>query len=400
MSERRPPAVLLGGDSNALSAARTLAAAGVDVHAVGSAMSPVRYSRSLGRYEALGIGEGSPGRWLDWLEAEELGAVLIPCCDDGVELVARNRERLTRWGYTLPEMDDDLALAMLDKERSYELARSIGVAAPKTVIPAELARIEDAVDVVGLPCALKPRRTPAAPPPGFTGKAFVVATVEELASTYAALQTVGIDAIVTEIVHGADHRLSSYWSYVDADGNVLLELTKHKLRQQPVAFGTGCYQITGWDEDVAEVGRRFVSGTGLVGFSAVEFKRRAPDGRLTLIECNHRLVDANEAVRVAGVDVARVVYERALDQPVPRQPPARDGIRFLHPLRDLRALRAYRRRGEVTLTGWARSLVHRQVTPYFSWRDPAPTAMVAVNVLRRRVVRSRAPVPAKSGGRG
>ncbi len=400
MSERQPPAVLLGGDSNALSAARTLARAGVQAYAVGSDRSPVRYSRSLAGYAALGIGDGSQQRWLDWLGGAGLEAVLIPCSDDAVELAARNRATLTGWGYTLPEMDDGLALAMLDKERSYELARRIGVATPKTLIPAQLDRIEDAVDVVGLPCALKPRQTPASPPVGFGGKAFVVASVEELVSTHAALRAVGIDVIITEIVHGPDHRLSSYWSYVDADGNVLLELTKHKLRQQPIAFGTGCYQITGWDEDVAEIGRRFVSGIGLLGFSAVEFKRRAPDGDLTLIECNHRLVDANEAVRVAGVDVARVVYERALGRPVPRQAPARDGIRFLHPLRDLRSLRAYRGRGEITFTRWARSLLHRQTTPYFSWRDPAPTIMVAANVLRRRSARSGAATPAKSGGYG
>jgi len=120
------------------------------------------------------------------------------------------------------------------------------------------------------------------------------------------------------------------------------------------------------------------------------------------IECNHRLVDANEAGRIAGVDVARVVYDRAIGRPVPTQPRARDGIRFLHPVRDALAVRAYRERGEITYTGWARSLLHRQTMPYFSWRDPAPTVMVAANALRARAKRwgagAGAAAPAKRGG--
>lgn len=400
MSDSGQHAVVLGGDSNALSAARTLSRAGVVVHGVGDEHSPVRYSRAIAGYAALGIGKDAQPRWLDWLLEMRLNAVLIPCADDGVELLARNRGVLEQHGYTLPEMDDDLALVLLDKEHTYERARQVGVATPRTVDPAGLSRIEDAVEIIGLPCALKPRRTVARMPVGYRGKVFVVSSVSELVEMYSALTERGVAVIVTEIVQGSDEELSQYWSYRRPDGELLLELTKHKIRQHPPLFGTGCYQAIAWDEEVAEAGRGFVSAFGVIGFSSVEFKRRASDGRLVLIECNYRLIDANEAGRVAGVDAARVVHARALGQPSLRQPRPREGVRFLHPVRDARAMRAYRRRGELTLRAWAASLLHRQVTPYFSWRDPRPSVMVGVTRGRGRArvaVRAAARVRARWG---
>lgn len=385
-------AVVVSGIANALSAARTLSQAGVEVYGVGEEHSPVRYSRVVAGYAGLGIGEGSQQRWLAWLLEVRLHAVLIPCADDGLELLARNRGALEVHGYVLPEMDDDLALAMLDKERTYDLARRAGIATPRTVDPTALSQIEEAIEIIGLPCALKPRQKPPQMPVGYGGKAFVVSSAPELAAMYSALTDRGVPMIVTEIVQGPDEQLWQYWSYRRPDGDFVLELTKHKVRQYPPIFGTGSYQAIAWDEEVAEAGRHFVSALGLVGFSSVEFKRRASDGLLVLIECNYRLIEANEAGRVAGVDAARVVHAFAVGQQVDRQAKPRDGVRFWHPVRDAHAMRAYRQRGELTLRGWIHSLLHRQVTPYFSWRDPWPSIMVgarALGVAARALARAR-----------
>jgi predicted ATP-grasp superfamily ATP-dependent carboligase len=389
-------AVVLSGDANALSAARTLSQAGVEVYGVGGEHSPVRYSRVVAGYAGLGNGEGWQQRWLAWLLEVRLNAVLIPCGDDGLELLARNRSALEAHGYVLPEMDDDLALALLDKERTYDLARRAGIATPRTVDPTALSQIEEAIEIIGLPCALKPRQTPSRMPVGYGGKAFVVSSAPELAAMYSALTDRGVPVIVTEIIQGSDEQLCQYWSYRRQNDEFVLELTKHKVRQHPPLFGTGCYQVIAWDEEVAEAGRHFASALGLVGFSSVEFKRRASDGQLVLIECNYRLVDGNEAGRVAGVDAARVVHASALGQQVDRQAKPCDGVRFWHPVRDARAMWAYRQRGELTLRGWTHSLLHRQVTPYFSWRDPWPSIMVgaraparALDAAARAVTRAR-----------
>src|ERR1700694_4065011 len=128
-----PPAIILGGDANAISVARSLGAAGVRVYVVGSGSEAVRFSRFCATFVAL-AGADVQTRWLDWLTAHgPRGAVLLPCTDDGLELIAHHRAELTALGYRPIEADDDVLLAMLDKERTYTLARTLGVPAPRTV---------------------------------------------------------------------------------------------------------------------------------------------------------------------------------------------------------------------------------------------------------------------------
>src|SRR5256714_7467643 len=127
-----PPAILLGGEAIAVSACRSLGWAGVRVHALGDRRDPVRRSRWCSEFVAVGSKEGVIERYLDWLEESgPRGAVILPCDDYGVELIARSRARLCDWGYLPVEGDDELMLAMLDKERTYNLAWAAGEHTPR-----------------------------------------------------------------------------------------------------------------------------------------------------------------------------------------------------------------------------------------------------------------------------
>ena len=57
---------------------------------------------------------------------------MLPCEDEGLELIARNREMLLDLGLIPFEADDDVLLAMLDKHETYRLAAELGIAAPLT----------------------------------------------------------------------------------------------------------------------------------------------------------------------------------------------------------------------------------------------------------------------------
>src|SRR5918994_2109315 len=143
-SEPSPPAILLGGSANAVSVARSLAAAGVHVTAVGHSASPVRHSRACARFVDLGREDGVQGRWLRWLAGAPAGAVLLPCDDDALEMLVTHRPTLTRVGLRVFEAADEVALDMLDKDRTYVIARALGIDAPQTVTvhsPAGLAAV-------------------------------------------------------------------------------------------------------------------------------------------------------------------------------------------------------------------------------------------------------------------
>ena len=383
MTRDGPPAVLLGAGVNGLSVARSLGRAGVALHVLGATGSLVEHSRYRGNYVALAGGDGMQERWLEWLVGEgPHGAVVLPCGDDGLELVARNRPALIELGYRPIEADDRVLLDMLDKDRQYELAHEIGVPAPRTVTIRSHEDLELAATSFPYPCALKPLQSHVWAR-HFTGKVIVVGSAEELRRAFAQMQELGIDMLATEIIPGAEDQYYGYYSYIDERGEPLFHMTKRKIRQFPPRFGVGCYHVTNWEPDVAELGLRFMQGVAMRGLANVELKRDARDGQLKLIELNHRFTAINELVRLAGLDLALFVYNRLTGREGPSLATYRDGVRLWYPVEDLRAMRAAHRSGDLSLARALRSVLHRQHFPVFSLDDPKPSLMSNARLPRR-----------------
>ena len=394
----RPPAVLLGGETIAVSAARSLAPTGVEVWALGDATDPVQRSRHCHRFVEVGSKQGVQARYMDWLEREgPRGAVIIPCDDDSVELMARGRAHLVELGYRPIEANDEALLAMLDKERTYALCAEIGVPCPRTTTVSTREEAEAAAARFDYPCALKPRESHVfAAHFGILAKAVRVHSPEELVTEFERTAELGVSMLVTEIVPGGDDQLCSYYSYLDENGEPLYHFTKKKVRQYPPEFGLGCYQMTTWDPEVAELGLRFFQGAGMRGIANVEFKRDSRDGVLKLIESNVRLTAANEQVRLAGLDIPLLAYSRVAGGPGPELRSYKVGVPLWHPIEDVRSLLMYRARGEWSLRSWLRSLRRRQRFAMWRLDDPGPTIHSFSVKLRRRTGRGAASQPASS----
>lgn len=369
----RPPAVLLGGGPIAIPVARSLARHGVRVSALGAPIDPVRRSRACAEFVAVEGVDGVQDRWLEWLEQRRHpGAVVMPCNDDALELTARHRPTLVALGYRLVEADPEVTLAMLDKEATYRLAGRAGVPAPRTVVATDAGAAM--AGGIRFPCALKPRHTHHfARHFGLRQKMFRAADAEELRTHMRRLEALGLEMLVTEIVPGPEDAFHSFYGYLDARGDLLAAATKRKLRQFPPHFGLATYHVMTHEPEVAELGLRFLRGAGLRGIGVVEFKRDARDGALKLIECNARLTAGVELVQHAGLDLTRVLYERALGHAVTPAHDYRAGLRMWHPIEDVRTGLALRREGELATRAWLASLRHRQHFPMWSARDPMPT---------------------------
>ena len=375
-----PPALVIGGAQMAVSAARSLAAIGVEVHAVGDRADPIRHSRACASFTEISRTHGLGEIYLDWLERGPRGAVLLPADDESLEVVGRHRRTLEEWGYLPVEANDEVLLAMLDKTRTNELARAAGVPAPRTQAVRTHQEAERAAGDFDYPCALKPVSSHLfAQAAGMSKKLFVVHDREELLQRFDEALDLGTEMLLTEIVPGPDEAFCSYYSYLMPDGAPLFELTKHKLRQKPIGFGLTCYQETVWQPDLIEVGRRFCQGVGLRGVACVEFKHDHRDGAWKIIECNHRFSLANEIVRLAGIDIPVIAYRRAAGQPVAPIGSYRK-VRMWNPIEDASAFVEYRAAGELGLAAWIRSLLCRWHFPMWRLSDPAPTAFVLLRV--------------------
>ena len=376
---------------------RALGGAGIEVFGVGDPGEAMRFSRFCHGYVALNRTDRFQERMLAWLREEcPYGAVVIPCADDGLELVARHRRELEEQGLRPMEANDEITLIMLDKARTYALAAEIGVRAPQTIPLRAPDDVERAAVEFSYPFALKAVHSHLYAR-HFPGKALMVNDRAELARHLTDTAAAGVEMIATEIVPGADDCVVAYFSYLDEDGDVLLQFTSHKIRQYPTGFGLASYAVNGWEPDVADAGLRFLRAAGVRGISETEFKRDPRDGQLTLLECNNRFT---VQVRAVPVDVPRFVYNRMLGRPAP-PPLGRRAVHLWNPLSDVITMAQLHRRGELTLREWVRSLHFPLALHVFRLDDPLPT--VAVNgrlVYRgvRRVVRELRARLRRSGG--
>jgi predicted ATP-grasp superfamily ATP-dependent carboligase len=399
------PVIIVGGSANALSSARSLGREGVPVYALGRPEGHVRYSR-YASWIPLAYGEDAQEAWLQWLTTEGArrlrGAVLLPCGDDALELIARQRPQLAG-SFVLPESPDDVVLAMLDKSRTLDLARAAGVPTPKTWTIQTREELEAILGEVPFPCFFKPRLSHRFQKV-FPAKLFVAGSAAQMRELFQRVDGTGLEMLVTEIVPGGDERYCSYFSYLDEKLQPMFHFTKRKLRQYPNGRGMGTYHVTDWSEEVAQMGLRFFQGVGLRGMGNVEFKRDPRDGQLKIIECNPRLTLADDMIMRSGMNISLFIYNRLTGRPLPQMGPYRRGVRMVMPFSDFRAFLGYRRKGELTWGQWLRSLLPPPYLPYFWWSDPWPSIRFSFHAVRsilaKRLARLRGASAAASGRGG
>jgi predicted ATP-grasp superfamily ATP-dependent carboligase len=193
-----------------------------------------------------------------------------------------------------------------------------------------------------------------------------------LQQAFAAAHTADIDTMLVEYIPGADDRLCSYYTYLDAKHNPQFHYTKRILRRFPAGMGSACYHVTDWIPELPDLALPLLRKAGLRGLANIEFKYDDRDGRYKLIECNARFTASNCLVAASGFDLATFVYNRIVGRPEPSMGDYRRGLRLWDPLRDFWAYRQLSSEGRLTFPQWVSSVMHPQTFPFFSWSDPLP----------------------------
>jgi D-aspartate ligase len=385
-----PPALILDGGANVLSVARSLGRRGIRVVVPGKGNEYIRFSR-FGERIPLQDGGNEHRQWLSWLAREGVqrfrGGVVIPCGDSGLEFIVRYRAELEK-DFRVYEANDAVLAAMLDKAETHALAKKAGVPAPQVWIVHSLDDVQRVMHDVEYPCGLKPRVSHEFKK-YFTEKLFVAHSPDELLRAYARVEPLKMEMMLTELIPGGDSGYCSYYSYLDERGEPLFHFTKQKLRQYPNGFGIGTLHLTDWNAEVAELGLKFFQGIGLRGYACVEFKRDPRDGKLKLIECNHRLTEPNELLIRSGLDVPSLIYNRLTGLPLPKLDTYRRNVTLIKPWEDLLACRQLRKRKELTYRTWLRSVMRPHCFLYFSWRDPFPLLSQFLWYWRRQISKIR-----------
>ena len=386
---KKPPVVILGGSSNALSIARSLGRRGVDIYLSVVDKNCASYTRYCKKLFPIADKKKVGDFWHDLLlsgQNNELhGSIIFPCNDDGIEFVATQRAELEKH-YILDESVPEMMFTMLNKRKTLELAKSLGMPIP------QYAAIEcpnDAASIYGdlqFPLIVKPQHSHLFQK-AFNGeKLFLVNTKTELHQRLEQVFKHDLKVILSEMIPGPDTQLSSYYTYINRDGNLLFHFTKKVIRRYPKNNGQGTYHITEWDEETAAIGRKLFVESGFRGLGNVEFKKDLRDGQLKIIECNPRFTAAHELLVRCGMDTSLIIYNHLAGLPLPRIDGYREGVTLWFPHRDYSAYRELKALNEITFSEWIKSISHRQVMPHFRWIDPMPTIVPFLHSVKGKLL--------------
>jgi D-aspartate ligase len=379
------PVLILGGQENAISITRNLGRRGIRVSVCGPRDCIAFRSRFCRARYAVPDGVAPGEYWSELLlgagRPELRGSVVFGCSDDALEFLAAHQHELER-DYLVEESLPRLRLALLDKQRTLELARSVGVPTPRFWSVSSREDVDQVRGDVGYPVLIKPIHSHVFQQRFGGRKFFTAESFEDLAARAQLVLDAGLSFMVCEFIPGPDSLLSSYYTYLDREGRALFHFTKRVFRRSPVNRGGASYHITEWIPETAALGEKFFRGVGLLGLGNVEFKRDPRDGELKIIESNARFTAAHELMVRCGMETDWIVYCHLTRRARPAIGSYREHMRMLYPWRDFAAYRELSQMGSLTLPGWLRSIAHPQVLPLFALRDPWPSIFNSVAFVR------------------
>ena len=306
-------------------------------------------------------------------------------------LISRHRERLSQV-FRFVMADPVLVEDLVDKSRFLALAERLDLPVPVTrrVRPSAEDPMGDLE--LSFPVVVKPLvRLGAWTAVGGSHKAIGVDTPEALRELWPRLAAAGPEFIVQERVPGPESRIESYHVYVDAQGEIAGEFTGRKIRTLPTSNGHSTSLTISDAADVAEVGRALTRRLGLRGVAKFDFKR-APDGRLRLLEVNPRFNLWHHLGAVAGVNLPALVYSDLVGSPRPEVRPARAGVCWCGLADDWRSARE----SGIRLSRWLPWALHCEAKSRVAWDDPLPflrpklARVVAASAARRALQGHRA----------
>ena len=370
-----PPAIILGGDFNALSVARSLFQAGVEVYALNYPNSRVCYSRACRRIRLKGINPG-PEAWEAFLLGQESdhlrGAIILTCSDEAIEILIRSGERL-RDKFIIEETSGEVRACLLDKLSTYEKAREAAVPVPGFWSVSSLSDLDRVKGQLRFPLIVKPRLSHKFQRIWPKRKYFRADNFDQLYAIFPELVNNDIAVLLMEFIPGGDELGCSYYAYMIDGGVPLVDFTKRSIRRYPPNMGNEVFGVTDWIPEVRDLGLKFFRHVGFTGVGQIEFKRDERDGKLKIIESNGRFTAANGVLTASCMDLAILAYDMFLFNDPATTEIYTQGLYWWVPVNDFRAFVELQKQGNITFGEWISGILKPYVLPAFRWDDPLPT---------------------------
>lgn len=367
------PAFVLGGHTMALGVVRALGTMGVPIILV-------HYNENdtgqVSKYVKHRIQAPHPEKFetqfIDLLIecANQFGGgILFPVSDETVVAVARNKARLEDY-FTVACTSWDVTQKFIEKKYTYALADTIGVAAPKTVIPTSLEDVENYARTVDFPCLVKPSQSHLFYD-YFKKKMFPVGSTDELISVYQKAAAAGLEIMLQEIIPGNDTNVVNYNAYF-SQGKPLLEFTAQHIRNAPPQWGSPRVVLSKVIPEVIEPGRKILQALNYEGYACTEFKQDERDGVYKLMEVNGRHnLSTLLAVR-CGMNFPWLQYRHMILGENPTVSDYETGIYWIDLTRDIWYSLKFYNQEKYSLKHYLLPYFQPHIFAIFDWKDINP----------------------------
>lgn len=374
-----------------LATVRSLGRRGLRVAALGSSGGLPSFSSRWCRQAFLCPAAEGTEEYLPYLEQllDRIRAgVLITSSDATLTLIRRYRERLEHRTRIALAREPALGIAV-DKERTLEVAKRLGIAVPRGVNVKAAGEVAEALREVGLPAVVKPSVSWAwNEQHGMRLASRLVTTPDEAQRFVEELESLEVTLLFQQLVSGRRESVSLFY----ADGQLYASYAQRHTRI--VGGESALRQSIAVPPDIGGPAERLVREIDLEGCSEVEF-RRDDAGNPYLMEINPRLWASAELAVRSGVDFPYLLYQWASGEKIDRVKSYPVGGRLRNLKGDIlnvaTSLSASRQRGiperEVTPPARAiRDFCLAFFTPVnydcFDWRDPLPALAAIVGFVR------------------
>ena len=369
-------ALVVGGNLNGLSIARSLGRHGVPVWVVSP---PSIRLASFSRYtrRTLPWPPGDDETQVEYLL--EIAAhndldqwVLFPTSDESAALLSRFHSKLSR-RFRVSTPTWNVLRWAYDKRLTYRLAADEKVDYPATSYP-----LTDA-DLEGVNCEFPAILKPAihASINRLTAdKAWRVTNHEELLVRYReARELMPADLIlVQEMIPGSGASQFSF-AALCLEGKTIASLTARRTRQYPIDFGYSSSFVETMDvPEIVAPSQRLLAAIGYTGIVEVEYKFDSRDGRFKLLDINPRLWTWSPLGGRAGMDFPYLLWKMIQGIPVAEQR-APAGVRWVRMSTDVPAAFQEMLRGRLNFREYLESLCGPLQFALAAADDPLPALM-------------------------
>jgi len=296
-------------------------------------------------------------------------AVLFPVSDESLAAVSRNKELLNPH-FRIACTDWEVTRRFIDKQFTYALAEKCGVPAPRTLVPHSLEEARSASKELGFPCLIKPCQSHLFF--DYFGRKMVRAeSIEQLGEIFNKANAGGLEVMIQEIIPGDDINVINYNSYVWEE-KFLAEFTAVHIRNGPPWIGPPRVVVSRTVPEVIEPGRRILLEMGFSGYSCIEFKRDARDGKYKILDINGRHnLSTLLAVR-CGINFPWQHYRHLSEGIVPQASGFREEIYWIDMIRDIGYTGKYIFRERQSLIDYLRPYLKQHVFAIFDLKDRRP----------------------------